>query len=287
MTSIIKKELRTYFTSMSGYIFLAFLIFLSAVYFVIGNLSAQSADFSGVLTGIAVYYLFLIPILTMRLFAEEAKLKTDQLLYTSPISITDITIGKYIAASIVLGIGTVITFIFPILLLLFADVNLPLVAVSYLGFFLFGLSLISVGLFVSSLTENQIIAAIITFAAVFLFFIMDGLAKALPADPLSSVCFLTAIIGLFGYIVYDSTKHTAAAVCITLFLLVAEAALYVTKPILFEGTIAYVLQWFSVFNRFTHFQRGILNVADIVYNLTFFTAFLYVTINGIEKRRWR
>ncbi|WP_240420069.1 ABC transporter permease [Paenibacillus periandrae] len=287
MTSIIKKELRTYFTTMSGYIFLTFLLLLSAVYFVIGNISAQSADFSGVLTSIAVYYLFLIPILTMRLFAEEAKLKTDQLLYTSPLSITDITIGKFIAASIVLCIGTVLTFIFPILLLLFSDINLMLIVVSYLGFILFGLSLISVGMFVSSLTENQIIAAVITFATVFLFFIMDGLAKALPADKMSSLFFITAIIGIFGFIVYDSTKNKAVAVCITLLFIAVEVVLFFIKPTLFEGTIAYVLQWFSVFNRFTNFQRGVLHVSDIIYNLTFFIAFTYLTINGIEKRRWR
>ena len=116
MAAIIKKELRTYFTTLTGYAFLGFFVLITGYFFVSQNIAGASMDYSETLIGTMIMFLILVPVLTMRLFAEEARQKTDQLLYTSPLRVTDIVVGKFIAASLLFLIGLAITMIFPFIL---------------------------------------------------------------------------------------------------------------------------------------------------------------------------
>ena len=184
MNAIYKKEIRNYFKTPLGYIFIAALFALTAIFFVFGVISNyQNATinmiFNNVLGSSNIICLFLVPILTMQLFSEERNKKTDQLLITSPISVWDIVLGKYFAALAVFLLAVLATFIFPFILYIIGKPNFITMFGSYLGFVLMWACFISIGVFISSLTESQVISAIMTLVVLFVLYILDGLTGSI------------------------------------------------------------------------------------------------------------
>lgn len=287
MFAIYKKELRTYFNTMTGYAFLGFFILVTAFYFSFLNVISGNPMYSETLSYTVTMFLILIPILTMRLFAEEAKQKTDQLLYTSPVSITQIVAGKFLASFSLFFIGVAITGLFPFMLSRFGQIPTSEILGAMFGYLLMGGCLISIGIFISVLTDNQIIAAVATFAAMFFIFMVDGIAVSMPVNTASSVTFVCAFIMLIVFIIYNSTRNIYASVIIALLGFAAVAIAYFSNNLIFDGVIVKVLSWFSILSRFDNFYMGVFNISDVVYYITFSLAFLYFTVNVIEKRRWR
>ncbi len=286
MLSILKKELRTYFNTITGYGFLGFFVLITGYFFVSQNIVAASANYNDTLAGSMIMFLILIPVITMRLFAEETRQKTDQLLFSAPITVPDIVGGKFFAAVILFLIGMAITLIFPLTLSRFGDIDWGMTLVGLFGYFMMGTCLISVGLFISVLTDNQIVAAAATFAAVFLLLMMDNISSSAPITVAASLIFITVVILGIALVIYSSTKNFPAAGIFTLLCFVVTGGLYLFKPNLFDGVIVSALGWFSVLNRFENFYMGVLSISDVVYYITFSLAFLYITVNVIEKRRW-
>lgn len=209
MGAIFRKEMRTYFTTISGYGFLGFFALITGYFFIGQNIVGSSANYNDTLTGSMIMFLILVPVLTMRLFAEESRQKTDQLLYSVPIKVTSIVAGKFLAAVCLYFIALVITFVFPIVLSSFGNVDWGMTLTGYLGYFLMGMCLISVGLFISVLTDNQIVAAVSTFAVVFVLFMMDNITSSLPATIFSSLIFVGIAVIILAVMVYSSTKSFA------------------------------------------------------------------------------
>lgn len=286
MLSIFKKEIKTYFSTITGYGFLGFLVLITGYFFVSQNIVSASANYNDSLAGSMIMFLILIPILTMRLFAEEARQKTDQLLFSAPIKVTAIVGGKFLAAVALYFMGLAITFVFPVMLSRYCNLDWGLTAVGLIGYFMMGACLISVGLFISVLTDNQIVAAAATFAAVFLLLMMDNIASSAPINLAASLIFVAIIIAAIALVVYNSTKNPAIAGIFALTGFVIAGVLYIFKPLLFDGVIISVLGWFSVLNRFENFYMGVISISDVVYYITFSIVFLYLTTNVIEKRRW-
>lgn len=289
MLAITKKELRTYFTSFPGYIFLAGFILLIALFFYIFNITGQSSSFMLTLANpnTLMVFLVLIPILTMQLFSEEVKHRTDQLLFTSPITIPQIVLGKYIGAFCLFIIGMAVTLVFPVILSFYGSVSFAETLGTYLGFILLGACFIAVGMFVSCLTNNTIVAGVGSFAVLFFFYIMDAIASSMPTDRLSSAVFLSLLAIGVSFIIYDATKNIFAGLIFIALAAVAGIILYFTVPMFYDAVIFQVVSWFSVFRRFVPFAMGVLSVSDVVYYLVFAFAFIYLTINTLEKRRWK
>jgi len=287
MTAIYKKEMRAYFSHMMGYIFLAILILIIAIGFALGNVLSLSANFHRALENATTFFFVLIPILTMRLFSEEARQKTDQLIFTSPLSVLSIVAGKFLAAFSLFMLATAATLIMPIMLSRFGDVPVAQVAGTYIGFALIGAACIAVGVFISVLTDNQIIAAVITVAAVFIMFIINAVAVIMPTTTFASFMFVLAIIAAVVAVWYNATRKIVATAIVAVIALAIAGGLYMFNNLIFDGIIVRVLLWFSIFGRFENFSRGILNINDIVYYISFSALFLYMTVNVIEKRRWR
>lgn len=185
MKSIYKKELKAYFESMSGYIYLAIFMGLTAYYFMVNNLLAQSNDVKEYFSNMITALMFLLPILTMRLFSEEKKLKTEQLLLTIPLRVREILIGKYLAAYTVFCGGVVLTGIFVVILTVLGGMDLVTVLGCYLGILLAGACFIAIGIFLSSLTENQTVAAIVTYAVLFGLYLIGFLGNY-TSNPIAS-----------------------------------------------------------------------------------------------------
>ncbi len=165
MKAILKKELKSYFLSPVGYVVMGIFLLCFSVFFYLTVLTSGSVDLGGLYYYTALYGLIIIvPILTMRMFAEERKNGTEQLLLTSPISMFKVVLGKLMAALCVIAITLVISFLFYFIVTFFGEPNLGSVLVAMLGFILISIAALSVGMFASSLTENQIIAGIITVA---------------------------------------------------------------------------------------------------------------------------
>lgn len=176
MTAMMRRELGSYFKGMLGYLFTAFVLIFAGIYTMAYNLSGAYANFEYSLSAIAFIYLIAVPILTMRSLAEERKQKTDQLLYALPVSMTAVVLGKYLAMLVVLALPTLIMALYPLILSQFGTVSFGPAYGTLFAFFMLGACLLSVGLFVSSVTDNQVAAAVITLVAVLLLYFMSGLS---------------------------------------------------------------------------------------------------------------
>jgi ABC-2 type transport system permease protein len=287
MKAIYKREMRAYLSQMTGYVYLAFFLLLTGIWFVLLNVRSADGNFHLVLANVTILFFILIPVLTMRIFSEEQRQKTDQLLFTSPLSVTAIVLGKFFAALSLFLIGVVITFVFPLTLNNYGDIPVSQIAGTYVGFILLGSACIAIGVFVSVLTENQIIAALAAMGVIFTLFLIESIAASMPSSPMASLVFVLIIIIAAAAIWYNSTRKITAAIIAAVIGLVIAGGLYLRNDLIYDGIIARSALWFSVFARFNYFTRGILRLSDIVYYVSFSALFIYLTVNVIEKRRWR
>ncbi len=170
MKAIFKKEMLSYFTSPIGYVFIGVFMFLSGLFFSMEMFTKRVGSVSGILPVCMVILMLLMPIITMRLIAEEKANKTDQLLLSAPVKVTEIVLGKYFAAFCVFLMSVAVTLPYVFVASVWGDVALGETFASYLGYVLFGALLIALGLFISSLTENQVVAAVITYGVTLLLF---------------------------------------------------------------------------------------------------------------------
>jgi len=287
MIAIYKKEMLAYFTHMMGYVFLAFMLLIVGIWFVAANVMNLDANFHMALANTTFFFFMLIPVLTMRIFSEEARQKTDQLLFTSPLSVVQIVVGKFLAATTLFVLATGITVVLPVILNNYASLPVSHIVGTYIGFLLVGAACISVGVFVSVLTDNQIIAAVITVASIFVMFIMNVIAMSMPTGTFASFMFVLFVILAVIAIWYNATRKIIATIIFAVIAFAIAGGLYLMNNLIYDGIIVRVLLWFSIFARFDNFSQGVLNVSDIVYYVSFSVLFVYLTVNVIEKRRWR
>ena len=187
MGAIFRRELLAYFTTPIGYIFLAIFYAGSGLFFNMTSLSSGSADLAYTFTLIIYVLLVVIPILTMRTLSEEKNQKTDQCLLTAPVSLGGLVLGKFLAALVIFSLAVFITVIYAVVVSAFADPDWLVVIGNIVGFMLLGSAFISIGIFVSSLTENQVVSAIISFAAMLLCYLLSSIAQLIPVEWLSKV----------------------------------------------------------------------------------------------------
>lgn len=191
MFAIFKRELKAYFTSPLGYVFLAIFYAFSGLFFYIFSLSVGSTDISSVFLMMFIVLMVFVPLLTMRLLSEDKKQKTDQLILTAPVSLLSIVMGKFLAAYAIFAIGVAVMPVYGFVMSTFATVSWLPIWGNTVGLLLLGGIFVSVGLFISSLTENQMIAAIGGFFINLMILLMNTLKSALPngflQDVLSSI----------------------------------------------------------------------------------------------------
>ncbi len=206
MNAILKRETRAYFDSLIGYIFLTAFFAASGILFGLSSLQFGSTDMSGMYGGLFFILLVLIPILTMRTLSEEKRQKTDQLLLTAPVSLSGLVMGKFFAAMIIYSIGVCMTLVYAVVVSFFGSVSWLTVLGNVVGLELLGASFIAVGMLVSSLTENQVIAAIGGFAAMLALYLIGSISALIPvrfiADILGGLSF-SARYNPFTYGVFD------------------------------------------------------------------------------------
>jgi len=286
MIGIYKKELKTYFSTPTGYVFMGFFLLIAGFFFAISNLFSMSADYNGMLGNLTFIFLIVVPILTMRLLSEEMRQKTDILLLTSPLNVNEIVIGKYLAALTVFLITLLITCLYPIMMSFFGEIAVWEIIGGYIGFFLLGSTFIAIGLFISSLTDNQVIAAVVTFSVLLLLWVIDSLQSIVPTTTLSGVVFAAVLVIAVALWLYSAARN----IYVSLGVIVAGAAtilgIYALNKDVYTGFIGKVIAWFSLMSRYQDFSLGLLSLSPIVYYITFSIAFVFLTAMQIEKKRW-
>lgn len=286
MTAIYQRELRSYFHGMTGYVFIAFLLLFAGIYTMFYNLSSGYPNFEYVLQAMTIIYLIAIPILTMRVIAEERRQKTDQLLYTLPIGMTRVVLGKYLAMVTVVAVPCVVMAFYPLLLSTFGTVSFPTAYGALVGFFLLSAALAAIGLLISSLTENQAVAAGLCFAVMLLLYFMSSLSSFVPSSAGASLGALLVTILVIAILVRVFTRSTPAAVITGL---VGEGILlaaYLTVSDSFAGLFGRVVDGLSVFARFSTFVDGMFDWTAVIYYLSIIAVALFLAVQSMEKRRW-
>ena len=229
MSAVLKHELRSYFHSLTAYVFGAFLLAFVGVGAMLYNLQAAVSNFEYVLSFGSLVFVVIVPILTMRVIAEERRQRTDQLLYSLPITTTQVILGKYVALLILYLIPLAIISIYPLIFAQFGEVYLLTSYGSILAFFIMGAALIALGMFISSLTDNQGLAAGIGIAVILFNYYSVSLSEYVSSTALGTIIALLVLILVLGAIVRFMTKNEnlAYGVCIALTLCVI--VLYMTS----------------------------------------------------------
>lgn len=287
MTAIYKRELRSYFTSMIGCVFAAFLIVIGGIYFMVYNLNGGYPFFSYSLSGVIFMLLFSVPVLSMKSFAEERKNKTDQLLLTSPISLFQVILGKYLAMVTVFAVPCVIYCLFPLIIKSQGNAHLIVDYSSILAFFLLGCVYIAIGMFLSSLTESPVIAAVSTCGALFLLYMLDNLLNYFPTNAVSGLIVTLVVLSCIAFIVFHMTKNQVIAGTIEGIGLIACIMIYFVKNSLFENLIVNTLEHFVLTDVFYNFaQNYIFDLGGLLFYLSIIVLFIFFTIQTFQKRRW-
>ena len=287
MLAIYKRELKSYFYSMTGCVFIAFLVMFTGIYFMAYNLNAGYPYFSYTLSGSLIVFLVGIPLLTMRSFSEERKTKTDQLLLTAPVSLTKVVLGKYFAMVTVLAVPNVIFCLFPLLIKLQGTAYLLVDYSSIAVFFLLGCVYLAIGMFMSSLTESQIIAFISTFGILLLLYLWDGILSFLPSSAFSGMIGILLILTLIVVYIYHMTKNWMLAAGIEAVGIVTALIVYFVKSSLYENLLTKLLGRLALADVFMNISSSnIVDVSGLLLYVSILIIFVFLTIQTIQKRRW-
>jgi len=285
MTAIFKKELRVAFSGLFGYFAVAILLLFMGIFTVLINILTGSPEFSVTLSGMGLVLAVLIPFLTMRSIAEERHSRIDKLLYSLPIKMRDVVLGKFFATLTLFAIPTAVGALYPLILSFFGDVSLTAAYLSILGYLLLGGALIALCMLVSSLVENQVLAAVLSLTATLLLYFMDSIATLLPTEALTSFFICVALALGVGALLWLVSKQIVLGFGVAAVLTFAITALYLFKADLFVSLLPNILSKLALFTQFSGFMYGYFDLTVAVLYLSVTVLFLFLTVVSMEKRR--
>ena len=287
MTAVFKREFKSYFNNMLGYTIIAGTLLLIAIYIYSTNFAGGYPNIEySLYSASGLLFTIVIPLLTMKSFAEERRQKTDQLLLTSPLSVPQIVVGKFFGTMAVFGIAMLIIMIYPPILNMMGDVNFRSGYSAIFGMFFMSCALAAIGIFISSLTENQIISAVATLCTMLLLSSLDLLIAYVPSAAKVNFFIWTVVAIAIVIMVLALTKSVVTA---SVFAVLTEGtliALFKLSPTTLEGTFGKFLGCFNIFSRMQNFIYGMFDFTTLVYYLTVAALFLFFTVQSVEKRRW-
>lgn len=286
MIAVFKHELRLYFQSLTAYVFGAFLLVFVGIGAMLYNLQAAVSNFEFVLSFSSLVFVVIVPILTMRVIAEERKQKTDQLLYSLPITTTQVILGKYLALLLVYLIPLALIGTYPLIFSQYGEVYLLTSYGSLAAFFFMGAAMIAVGLFISSLTENQGFAAGIGIAVILLNYFSVSLAEYVSATAFGSSAALLVLAALLGWLIKYLTQNDTLGYGVGLSLMGITTAAYLIDDSKFEGLLPSIMKKLSLFDRLDTFVNGVFDLTALTYFLSVIVFFLFLSVQSLEKRRY-
>ena len=288
MLAIYKKELRSALFGMTGPIFMVAVLAIFGYFCFRYQFTLAAPQIEYTVADSAFWCFLLAPLLTMRSFSEERRTKTDQLLYSLPITTTQVVLGKYFALVTILAIPCAVICTYPLIVSQFAatGMNLALAYGSILAFFLLGCAVIAIGIFISSLFDNIVITAIINFLLFFALYLCTPLAGDIPTTPVSALVALIVLSVAIGTLVYYITKSLVAGIASGAALVAASVIVYFVKSSLYEGLLAKAVSVLFIFRPVTAFASSVFDITAFVYYLSAAALFVFFTVLSFEKRRW-
>ena len=286
MTAIFKREFKSCFTGMIGWVIAAVSLFFLGLYFTNRNLLYASSDFASVLYTMTMIMLFLLPAISMRSFAEERKNKTDQLLLTSPVSIPAIVAGKFLAELAVFALPLAAAVVMPLLLQAFGTVSLVAAYSALLGYLLLGGACLAVGTWISALTENQILAYLVTFGALLVAYLMNGIQTMFTTGNLLAFIVFMIVLLVASVLVGVICKRLAAGAVVFCAGAVVLFVLFQLRPAWLLTAFNAVLSALALFEPFKDIVGGMFSIPAIVYYLSVMGLFLFLTGQALARRRW-
>ena len=250
------------------------------------NIQAAVSNFEYVLSFGCLVFVVIVPILTMRVIAEERKQKTDQLLYSLPITTTQVILGKYLALLVVYLVPLAVISLYPLIFAQFGEVYLLTSYGSILAFFIMGAALMAVGLFISSLTDNQGFAAGIGIAVILLNYYSVSLSEYVSSTAFGSLVALCVIFLILGAVIHHLTKNETLGYGVSFVAIAASLGLYFLDETKFEGLLPNIMTKLSLFERFYAFVNGVFDLTAVVYYGTVIIFFLFLSVQSLEKRRY-
>lgn len=286
MIAIYKRELKSFYSGMMGYLLDAFFILVGGLYFTAVNLQGGYSYFTYTLYNTCCVFLIFVPVLTMRSFAEERHNKTDQLLLTSPVSLGRIVMGKYLALMTVFVVPLAVLSICPLLLKMGGDFSNLSNYSAIFGYFLLGAACIAIGMFISSLTENQIIAVLGTFAILLLTYLMSGIRTLFTTGSSLALIVFAVLLLVISLLVGLNSKSLSLGCMVFVIGGAVLLVLFKVRSAALTTAFSALLGYLSVFDPFQNFVGDLFSITAIVYYLSVAGLFLFLTGQSLEKRRW-
>ena len=286
MIAIFKREFKSYYSGMMGWLLTGVMLLFGGLYFTAANLQGGYTNFTISLYSFVIVLLIFIPLLCMRSFAEEKRSKTDQLLLTSPVSVSGIVLGKYLALLAMFAVPVAIFSLYPLIMLMLGGVDLVASYAGILGYFFMGAACIAVCMYLSTLTENQIIAALSGFGVLLVAYLLPSIQTLFTTGSGLAMAAFVVILLAVSVIVGLRSRSLTLGAGVFLVGFVLLTILFNTKSAALTSAFTSVLGALALFEPFLEFVNGLFSVTALVYYRGVIVLFLFLTGQALEKRRW-
>lgn len=287
MIAIWKREFQSYFQSMIGYVFVAVLMVFLGIYFLAYNMMSGYPYFSYTLSSALIVLVFAIPVVTMKSFSEERKTKTDQLLLTAPISVGKIVMGKFLGMVSLLVIPMLFSCLCPLVIKMQGTSYLMVDYSTIFAFFLIGCTYIAIGMFISSLTESQVIAAVATIGILFIVQMWEGIVSLIPTSTIGSLIGFVIALTVVVLLIYGMNRNYIVAMAMEAVGVLALLIVYNLKSSLFSSALPNLLGKLNFLGYFDNFAfNNIFDVTGVVFYVSVSMLFVFLTTQVLQKRRW-
>lgn len=286
MTAIFLREFKGYFNSMLGWVLTGAMLLFGGLYFTAVNLQGGYTDLSYTLYSFIIVLLIFVPLLCMRSFAEEKRSRTDQLLLTSPVSIPGIVMGKYLSLLAMFAVPLGVYALYPLLMKALGAANFAASYSGLLAYFFLGAALIAVCMYLSTLTENQIVAALSGFGVLLVCYLMPAIQTLFTAGSSLALVVFAIILGAASLIIGLRSRSLVLGGGVFAVGCIALAVLFSVRSAALTTAFSEVLGALALFEPFLNFVNGLFDVTALVYYAGVTGLFLFLTGQALEKRRW-
>lgn len=286
MTAIFLREFKGYFNSMLGWVLTGVMLLFGGLYFTAVNLQGGYTDLSYTLYSFIIVLLIFVPLLCMRSFAEEKRSRTDQLLLTSPVSIPGIVMGKYLSLLAMFAVPLGVYALYPLLMKALGAANFAASYSGLLAYFFLGAALITVCMYLSTLTENQIVAALSGFGVLLVCYLMPAIQTLFTAGSSLALVVFAIILGAASLIIGLRSRSLVLGGGVFAVGCIALTVLFSVRSAALTTAFSAVLGALALFEPFLNFVNGLFDVTALVYYAGVAGLFLFLTGQALEKRRW-
>lgn len=288
LTSIYKKELLLFFHSLTGWVLIAVILLLFGIFFSVNNLSLGYANFEYVVDSMLSMQILIIPVLTMRSYSEEWKMQTYRLLYSAPVLLSHIVIGKYLSALTTFLIPVLIASLYPIVLCIYGNCPLAAAYNAIIGFVFLGAALIAVGQFISASMKNAVLSAI-TCIALFLFaLLLPQIISLLPASGVAAIGVQVVFILFVSLVLlwYSlSVKLFVSVFAVGILITVLSSCFFASQDVLSSIAMSFIYS-LAFFSGMENFVAGIIDIPAAIYYCSIVVVFLTLTVQVVDRPRW-